>query len=360
VPAVHVVLTEVTDAAGARGHGFSWTPSIGARAVLAMIEDDVASHLRGSPSAPGLVWDTLWRHLHEAGAGGVTTLALAGIDTALWDLRCRRAGRSLVDLLGRRRPRVAAYGSGVNLHYPLDELLEQARRWVAAGFGAAKIKVGKPELEEDVERVAAVRSVLGDRRRLMVDANQRWDLVRARRAVQALSRYDLAWVEEPLLSDDLRAHAELRQLCGVPIALGENLATEFQFREAALLGACDIVQPNVVRVGGITPFLRIATLVRAHGLTLAPHLLPDLSGLLAVCLPEECEVEIVEDASLGDLGVLERPAVTDGFAYPADAGRPGLGLRFTHDVAGSVADPADLPAPATASSTTATATSATS
>src|SRR3954452_12786069 len=131
----------------------------------------------------------------------------------------------------------------------------------------------------------------------MVDANQRWDLLRARRAVDALSRYDLAWVEEPLLSDDLRAHAELRRVCGVPIALGENLATEFQFREAALLGACDVAQPNVVRVGGITPFLRIAVLPRTHGLTLAPHLLPALPGLRAVCLPQECDVEIVEDAS---------------------------------------------------------------
>lgn len=343
VTRLHVVLTEVWDAAGQVGRGFSWTPSIGAAAVQAMIEQDVAPLAPRLPTGPEAAWDLLWQHLHEAGGGGVTTLALAGVDTALWDLRCRRAGRSLVQLLGRRRCRVPAYGSGVNLHYPLDELVEQARRWVAAGFGAVKIKVGRPELDEDLERVAAVRAVLGGRRRLMIDANQRWDLLRARRAVTALSRFEPAWIEEPLLSDDLRAHAELRRATPVPVALGENLATVHQFREAALLGAADVLQPNVVRVGGITPFLRIAALVRAHGITLAPHLLPDLSGLLAVCLPDEVEVEVVEDASFADLGLLGRPAVlvADGWCEPAEPSSPGLGVRFL-PLGGAAAGPSPL------------------
>jgi L-alanine-DL-glutamate epimerase-like enolase superfamily enzyme len=351
---LHLVLTEVSDTGGLVGHGFSWTPSIGAAAVQAMIASDIAPLAAVLPSQPEAAWDVLWRHLHEAGGGGVTTLALAGIDTALWDLRCRRAGRSLVDLLGRRRARVSAYGSGVNLHYPLDELVEQARRWVAAGYGAAKIKVGRPDLDDDLERVAAVRAVLGDRRRLMVDANQRWDLLRARRAVAALARYAPAWIEEPLLGDDLRAHADLRRMSAAPIALGENLATIHQFREAALLGACDVLQPNVIRVGGITPFLRIAALTRGHGLTLAPHLLPDLSTLLAVCLPDAVEVEVVEDATFADLGVLVRPSVTvtGGWCEPADASSADLGVRFRPLGAPEflplrAAEPSPVPTPAT-------------
>jgi L-alanine-DL-glutamate epimerase-like enolase superfamily enzyme len=282
------------------------------------------------------VWDHLAWHLRELGTSGVTTLALAAVDTALWDLRGVVTGQSVIDRLGRRRASVPVYGSGVNRHYPLDELVAQAERWVAAGCAAVKIKVGLPSLDEDLERVAAVRRVIGDRRGLMVDANQLWDLPAARRAVAALDRFDLTWVEEPLLADDLRGHAELRRSTRVPVALGENLGTVAAFREALLLGACDIVQPNVARVGGLTPFLRIAELARAHGARLAPHLLPDVSGLLAMSLPAEVWVEDVEDASFSALGVLERPSVTiaDGRLSAVAPGEPGLGLRFRLPPAG--------------------------
>jgi L-alanine-DL-glutamate epimerase-like enolase superfamily enzyme len=325
---VHVVASTVTDSLGRTGHGFSWMPTVGGVAVHAMVTSDCAAAVRGLPAEPELVWDRLWRHLHEAGSGGVTTLALAAVDTALWDLRGVVTGQSLVRRLGRRRDSVPVYGSGVNRHYPLDELEEQARRWVAAGFGAVKMKVGRPDLDEDVERVAAVRRIIGDRRGLMVDANQLWDLPAARRALAVLRRFDLAWIEEPLLADDLRAHAALRRSIDVPVALGENLHTVYQFREALLLEACDVVQPNVVRVGGITPFLRIVEVARAHGAAVAPHLLPDVSGQLAMCLPDEVWIEDVEDASLAAIGVLERPAVTisDGRLWTSEE-RPGLGLR---------------------------------
>lgn len=329
VASVHLVVARVTDSDGHRGTGFTWTPSIGAGAIQSLLVQDCAQVVVGGATAPEVVWDRLWRHLHEAGSGGITTLAMAAVDTALWDLRGVAARSSLVDLLGRRREDVPVYGSGVNLHYSIDELEEQARRWVASGVTGAKVKVGKAELEEDLERVAVVRKVLGARRRLMVDANQRWDLMTARRAVRRLKRFDLHWVEEPLLSDDLRAHAVLRRDVGVPIALGENLHTVYQFREALLLGACDIVQPNVVRVGGITPFLRIAEMSRAAGASLAPHLLPDLSGQLALCLPEEVWVEDVEDASFGALGILAHPdgVVIEAGRFRANTG-PGLGLAL--------------------------------
>jgi len=205
-----------------------------------------------------VVWDRLWAHLREAGAGGVTTIALAGVDLALWDLHCGE--RSLADVLGRRRAAVPVYGSGVNRHYTLEELVAQARRWKAAGYPAVKIKVGLPDLREDVERVAAVREVIGPDVALMVDANQRWDLLRARRAIEALAPYGLHWVEEPLPADDVAAHVELRRSVDVPIAVGENVHTGYGFRDLLAAGACDVVQPNVVRVGGITPFLRIAEL----------------------------------------------------------------------------------------------------
>jgi L-alanine-DL-glutamate epimerase-like enolase superfamily enzyme len=331
-PVVHVVAVDVTTDDGRVGHGFTWTPTIGAQAVKALLDHDIADAVVGGPVAPEDVWEPLWRHLHEAGGGGITTIAMAGLDLALWDLRARTAVGGIVDVMGRRRDRVRVYGSGVNLHYPTDELREQAQRWIAAGFEAVKIKVGSPDLERDVERVALVREVIGPERRLRVDANQRWDLATARRALAALAPFHLDWIEEPLLADDLPGHVELRRTTDVPVAIGENVHTEHRFREWLVAGACDIVQPNIVRVGGITPFLRIAEVVRDHGATLAPHLLLDLSGQLAVSLPDEVEVEDVEDASFAALGALDgRPpvAVADGWLTVGD--HVGLGLRFVSD-----------------------------
>lgn len=329
VPDLTVVATRVTDADGAIGHGFSWTPSIGGHAVRALLENDVRSAVVGRPADAEALWEPLWRHLHEAGSGGLTTIAMAGLDLALWDLAARRAGRPIADLLGRTRTETAGYGSGVNLHYGLDELVAQAERWVAAGFGAVKMKVGSPDLSRDVERVAAVREVIGPDRLLMVDANQRWDLDTATRALEELSRFDLRWIEEPLLADDLPAHVELRRRTDVPVALGENLHTRYRFAEFMDAGVVDVAQPNVVRVGGITPFRAIADLAADRGIELAPHLLPELSGQLAMTLGHEALVESVEDAGFAELGALSGPApvIVEG-GRVRDTGTPGLGIRF--------------------------------
>lgn len=338
VTRVHVVEVRVTDSDGDVGIGFSWTPTIGARAVLALIEDDIRPFALGRPVSPQALWDPLWVRLHEAGSGGLTTIAMAGLDLALWDLEARAAGQSLVDRLGRRRDSAPVYGSGVNLHYTLEELLAQVQRWVDSGASAVKIKVGRPDLAEDVDRVAAVREILGPRRRLMVDANQRWDLPTARRAVAALAPHGLDWIEEPLRADDTWAYAQLRSAIEVPVALGENAHTVHRFRDLITAGACDIVQPNIVRVGGITPFLRIVELARAHSLTVAPHLLPELSGQLALTLAEECWVEDVEDASFERLGLLAHPTgvvVHDGRLTSSTA--PGLGFAFRDAAAGPTA-----------------------
>lgn len=327
VPVNHVLVVEITLDDGRTGTGFSWTPQIGARAVRALLEHDIRDAVIGLDPHPEVVWDRLWRHLREAGPGGITTVALAGVDLALWDLRCGELG--LVDVLGRRRDSVPVYGSGVNLHYSLEELVAQAGRWKAAGCAGVKIKVGRPDLREDVERVAAVREVIGQDTLLMIDANQRWDLHRARRAVAALAPYGLHWLEEPLPADDVPAHVELRRSVDVPIAVGENVYTVYGFRDLLAAGACDVAQPNVVRVGGITPFLRIVELARTYDVPVYPHLLPDLSGQLALTLPLPCMAEDVEDASFAALGLLAEPYPVDVDGATLRVGEHrGLGLRW--------------------------------
>lgn len=328
---MYLVVVELKTDDGTSGHGFSWTPQIGALAIAAMLEH-CRPLVEGATVAPEMTWDRLWSHLREAGAGGITTLAIAAVDVALWDLRAKAAGASLVDLIGRRRPHAPVYASGVNRHFTLDELVEQAHRWVAAGHTRVKIKVGLPDLATDVERVAAVRRVIGPKRALMVDANQLWDLPTARRAVSALAPFDPYWLEEPLPADDTAGYARLRAAVDVPIATGESLYNEYQFRDVLVAGAADYVQPNVIRVGGITPFLRIAWMARTFDVPTAPHLLPDLSGQLALCLPLPALVEDVEAASLAALDALSGPS---GVTVTADGvwadTPPGHGLVFATD-----------------------------
>ncbi|SIT89856.1 mandelate racemase/muconate lactonizing enzyme family protein [Microbacterium sp. RU33B] len=329
VTSVGVIATHVERSDGAEGWGFSWTPQIGASAVLALTQDDIATFAVGRAADPRALWPETWAHLHEAGGGGITSIALAGLDLALWDAAARAASVSVSDLLGRRRDTVRAYGSGVNLHYTQEELVAQVRRWVDAGFDAVKVKVGKPDVAEDLDRLTAVREVLGPDRQLMIDANQRWSLDRATSAMEVLSAVHPAWIEEPLRADDLAGHTELAGRIDVPIAVGENLHTAYRFDEFLRAGAARIVQPNVVRVGGITPFLRIADIATAHGAALHPHLLPELSGQLALALAGDPLVEDVEDAGFGSLGALRDPspvAIADGRL--TEQAHAGLGIRF--------------------------------
>jgi L-alanine-DL-glutamate epimerase-like enolase superfamily enzyme len=329
-----LIATTIEASDGRTGQGFSWTVRAGAQAVLAMIDADCGPIATGGPLAPAAAWDRMRWHLREAG-GGVTTLAMAAIDIGLWDLQAKSAGLSLVDLIGRQRDRVPVYASGVNRHLALDELAEQVTRWVEAGHSRFKIKVGLPSLDEDVERVAVVRRIIGPSRLLMVDANQLWDFPAARRAAGKLAPFDIFWLEEPLPAEDAQAYARLRASIDIPLAAGESLYTEAQFRDFLAAGAVDFVQPNVCRVGGITPFLRIGRLAQLFDVPVMPHLLPDISGQLASCLPLPGMVEDIDTGSFAALGALARPSgvVITGDALQAQT-PPGHGLEFAAHLTG--------------------------
>jgi L-alanine-DL-glutamate epimerase-like enolase superfamily enzyme len=323
---IELAVTDVTAETGLVGTGFAYTGGVGGRTLKAMLDHDIAPFVIGKVAAPRGLWHKCWHHLHNLGGGGVTTTALAALDIALWDLAAKEVDRSLVALLGQVRERILAYASGINLNKSEGQLVEQVQGWRAVGFQAFKIKVGKPEIEEDVERLTKVRAVAG-RLPVMVDANQGWDIGRAVRAIAALAPLSPYWVEEPLLADDVDGHARLRSLVRTPIALGENVYTLQQFNQFLARGGCDFVQADVVRVGGITPYLEIAALARAWGVPLAPHFMMELSGQLLCCLPNGHILENIDGGSLTDLGALaELIRIEDGHFTPPD--RPGHGIVF--------------------------------
>lgn len=332
----HLIVCDLVASDGTTGTGFTWTVDAGALAILAMLDNDCRPVIEGGTAAPEVAWDRLRWHLREVG-GGIATLAMAAVDIGLWDLRARAAGLGLADLIGRRRDQAGVYASGVNRHLTMEELAGQVSRWVAAGHSRVKIKVGLPSLDEDVERVAVVRRVIGPDRQLMIDANQLWDLPTARRAAKLLARFDIYWLEEPLPAHDTRGYAALRSAVDIPIAAGESLFTEAEFANLLAAQGCDFIQPNVCRVGGITPFLRIAALAKALSIPVMPHLLPDISGQLALCLPLPALVEDIDQGSFAALGALERPG---GVAVQGDGLRalPGLGHGLTFGVAGGLGE----------------------
>jgi L-alanine-DL-glutamate epimerase-like enolase superfamily enzyme len=263
--------------AGLRGYGFTGTH---AHLPTDRLIRDCILHAFG----PALIGEdpadveALWRRLHGlppilwVGRAGITQLALSAIDVALWDLKAKAAGAPLWKLLGGSARPIEAYNTdGGWLNWTLPQLVEDARRLMGEGYRGIKIKVGSPEPRDDLGRIAAVREAIGPDARLMVDANGRWDLTTAAAIGRHFADYDVFWFEEPLWFDDVAGHAALARQITTPIALGEQQYTVDAFRQFIAAGAVRYVQPDVTRIGGITPWRQAADLAAAHHLPVAAH-----------------------------------------------------------------------------------------
>src|SRR5258705_3387430 len=258
-------IVRVFDRDGAVGTGYSYTIGTGGSSVIALLRDHLAPHLIGRDAEHiEAIWRDLLFHTHATTVGAITALALAAIDSALWDLRCRRAKVPLHVAAGGAKDSCPLYATeGGWLHIEPQALVDDALAAKAKGFGGAKIKVGRAHVAEDVARLAAVRHAVGPAWDIMTDANQCFSLAEAIRRSRHLEALDVAWFEEPLPRDDVAAHAELARHTSVPIAVGESLYSISQFKDYLQAGACSIVQVDVARIGGITPWLKVAHMAEA-------------------------------------------------------------------------------------------------
>ena len=311
---------------GVEGFGFTYTVGHGGAAVLALLETEIAPALEGRDVREvEPIWHELQRRLHFVGRSGVTAVAIAAADIALWDALARGAGAPLYRFLGAHRSELPAYASAVNLTLSLDELLEQTAAFRARGFSALKMKVGG-RLRDDVERVRAVRHAVGDGCELMVDANMAWDVAEAARRLRAFEPFELAWLEEPLPPHDVEGHAALQRATSIPLAAGETLFTPWEFAPYFAAAAIRIVQPDVVRLG-VTGWLQVVSLAAAHGLPVAPHFIPEIHVHLACAIPNALTLEYLPIFER----LLEAPVdVRDGVARPSET--PGHGMVFADDV----------------------------
>ena len=321
-------MLRITCADGSQGTGYSYTIGTGGSSVIALLRDHLAPRLIGrDPAQIEAIWRDLMFATHATTVGAITSLALAAIDTALWDWRCRRDAQPLWLAAGGARQRVPVYTTeGGWLHLPVDTLVSETLAAQAAGFKGAKLKVGKPHVADDVARLKAVRDAVGDSFELMVDANQCFTLSEALRRAPRYAELGIAWFEEPLPADDLIGHQRLAAASTVPIAVGESLYSPAQFAAYIQSGAASIIQVDVARVGGITPWLKVAHLAECFNLTVCPHFLMELHVSLCAATPAAAWVEYIPQL---DAVASSRMAIEQGHAVAPDT--PGLGIDWRWD-----------------------------
>ncbi len=316
-------IVRITDSDGCFGVGYSYTIGTGGPAIVSLLERTLAPALIGKdPQRIEEIWRDLLFLTHATSVGAITSLALAAIDTALWDLKCRCNNIPLWKELGGCRESVELYTTeGGWLQLSTEELASDAVAMKQKGFRGAKIKIGRPSLSEDAKRLEAVRKAVGDDFEIMTDANQGFSLSEAVRRAQVLESHGIAWFEEPLPADDISGHVVLANSTSVPIAVGESMYSLSQFKDYLHFGAASIVQVDVARIGGITPWLKTAHLAEAYNVSVCPHFLMELHLPLVCAIPNTKWLEYIPQL---DLITTSSIRIENGRAYPSDEAHLGI------------------------------------
>lgn len=322
------IFVEIETDAGVSGTGYSYTIGTGGRAVLQLLKQDLLHHLVGQDARQvESIWSQLFRITHGTAVGAITSLALAAIDTALWDIRCISSGQPLWLVAGGANRKVPLYDTeGGWLQLTVEELVAGAIRSTERGWPGVKLKVGKPSAQEDMERLRAVREAIGPNTHLMVDANQSMTYPEAKRRARMFEDLDVYWFEEPLPAEDITGHALLAPSTSTPIAVGESLYSISHFREYLAAGAAGIIQVDAARIGGITPWLKTAHLAEAFNVKVAPHFLMELHVSLAAAVPNALYVEHIPQLRSVTAQDIE---IVGGMAIAPST--PGLGIAWDRD-----------------------------
>jgi len=292
----------------------------GARSI-ALVLQEAAELIRGEAIAPLPMAATLQRRYALLGVTGIARMALSALDAALWDAVAVAAGLPLATLLGSAPRPIRAYNScGLGLMSP-PAAADEAERLLAGGFEAVKLRLGYPTLDEDLAVTRAVRHRLPDSVDVMVDYNQALSLDDALARGRALQSEGVAWLEEPIRHDDHRGNAAIARALDLPLQIGENFNGPQDLELALDAQACDLVMPDVARIGGVSGWMQAAGIAAARGVPMSSHLMPELSGHLLAATPTCHWLEYVDWA---DVLVQEPLRIEGGRALVAD--RPGAGM----------------------------------
>ena len=277
-----VLVDAVTDQ-GVSGHGIVFTYTMAALKPTAELLQNVAPLVEGEELAPAAMEQKLARRFRLLGTQGLVGMALAGVDMALWDALARVHNTSLVSLLGGSARPIPAYGA---VGYDGEiESAKTAEDWVRRGFTGIKAKIGYATAAEDLAVIRAIRSAAGPNVAIMVDYNQSLTPAEAVERLRAIEDEALTWIEEPTLAHDYQGHAHIAREIRTPIQCGENWWGVRDMQHAIDARASDYMMPDVMKIGGVTGWMRAAALGETHGIRLSNHLWPEISAQLLCVTP---------------------------------------------------------------------------
>lgn len=316
-----LLLIDVETAEGVTGRAYLWSYFPRAMVAIASLLREVEQCTKGERIVPAALWGKLDERFALIGVQGIVRMAMAGFDIACWDALAVAAGVPLVRLLGGEPRRVPAYNScGLGL-MPTDALADEAEKLLERGFRAVKLRLGYPTLAQDIAAIHAVKKRIPQSVALMVDYNQALSLDEALARGRALDRENIAWLEEPIRHDDYAGAALIARELSVPVQIGENFSLVAGMQTALNAKACDLVMPDLERIGGVTGWLGAATLADARKIKMSSHLYPETSAHLLAVTPTAHFLEYVDWADK----VVQQPLqIVDGEAVIAD--RPGHGM----------------------------------
>jgi mandelate racemase len=278
-----LVLTDAVFDDGTVGHGLVFTYAPAALKPVADLIRNLEPLVEGEPLAPADVEQKLARRFRLLGTQGLVGIALAAIDMAFWDALARSRGISLVQLQGGAAKPVPAYGA---VGYDgARKSASVAEAWVKRGITGVKAKIGYPTVQEDVAVIRAIRAAVGDGVAIMVDYNQCLSPADAAQRMRVLDGEGLTWVEEPTLAHDYAGHALVARAAATPIQCGENWWGTLDMQHAIDAHASDFVMPDVMKIGGVTGWMRAVALAHAKGIRMSNHLWPEISAQLLCVTP---------------------------------------------------------------------------
>ena len=326
------VLISLETDEGIDGLGYVVTPGYGSSSFYAVIKDELVPLLLGeNPFNVELLWEKMWKRTHFFGRKGSPIFGMAALDMALWDIIGKVCGQPLYKILGAYSTDIPVYASGGWLAYSKEELLREMTDYVEEGYTMVKMKIGQKNFQEDYNRLKAVRKAVGDKVKIMVDANQSWSSLEAIQAGKRLEELGIYWLEEPVIADEIEGQAEVTRSLDVAVAAGETEYTRYGFKDLITNKCMDIVQPDYFRVGGITEWRKVAALAEIWHLPISPHSHMEIQAHLMASIANGFALE--NHTLLR--GYMEKvfeglPEVKDGILKPSEF--PGTGFKLLPNV----------------------------